>query len=254
MLFPSHRLSIWIHCYPGRIKRLRRSSLFCPRSPIRRIYISPNFISLTRIPHNHSKFVLFWDIIQYNTHVLYCASLQRMYPRTTLLHSRRHALSASPLRRFPNEVLGAAFSFLHRRDLTSVVRVCRCFHVEGQIFLYQSVELSNESPNVQETIALLRTLPVGAYVREVALITTGSHTPPAWFSPNIVQNWVNLRRLELSGIPFTSQDIHIFRAALQEHCRGLQSLVYRHDPWLDFPGDGSGLFGERRGSRGHSPG
>ena len=185
-----------------------------------------------------------------------CASLQRMYPRTTLLHSRRHALSASPLRRFPNEVLGAAFSFLHRRDLTSVVRVCRCFHVEGQIYLYRFVELSNESPNVQETIALLTTLPVGAYVREVALITTGSHTPthPAWFSPNIVQNWVNLRRLELSGIPFASQDIDVFRATLQERCRGLQDLVYRHDACLDFPGDGSGLLGERTGGRGHSLG
>ena len=178
-----------------------------------------------------------------------------MYPQTTLrLRARRHALSASPLRRFPDEVLGACFAFLQRHDLASVVRVCHCFYIEGQIYLYKFVELSNELPNVQETIALLGTLPVGAYVQEAVLTTTTSRTAayPAWFPTNIAQNWVRLRRLELSGVPFaTSQDIDLFSATLQEHCRKLQSLAYRHDPSLDFPGGESGILGERSGSRDH---
>lgn len=181
-----------------------------------------------------------------------------MHPRIpTLLHSKRHALSASPLRCLPNEVVGIAFSFLLRHDLASVVRVCRSFHDEGQRPLYRFVELSSESKNVQETISLLGTVQVGAYVRGVVLTTASSHTAayPAWFPPDVVQHWVGLCRLELSGVPFmTSQDMDVFRTTLQTHCRKLQILAYRHDPCLAFPGGESGLLGERRGTRDHVPG
>jgi len=178
-----------------------------------------------------------------------------MYPQTTLrLLARRHALSASPLRRIPDEVLGTCFSFLQRHDLASVVRVCHSFYIEGRIYLYRFVELSNELPNVQETIALLGTVAVGAYVREAVLTTTTSRTAayPAWFPPNIVQTWVGLRRLELFGVPFaTSQDIDLFRTTLQEHCQRLHSLAYRHDPSLEFPSRQSGMLGERSRRRDH---
>ena len=158
---------------------------------------------------------------------------------------------SSRLPYLPNELLGTAFSFLHRHDLVSVVRVCRSFHREGQNSLYRYVELSSESKNLHETIALLGTVHVGAYVREVALTTTISRTPARWFPPNIVQYWVGLRRLELSGVPFvTSQDLDVFRTTLQTHCRKLQILGYRHDPCLAFPGDESGMLGER-GRRDH---
>ena len=162
----------------------------------------------------------------------------------------------NPLRSrpLPNELLGTIFSFLHRHDLASVVRACRSFHNLGQSSLYRFVELSSESKNVQETVALLGTVRIGAYVREVALITVGSRSAAhlGWFPPNLVQHWVGLRRLELSGIPFVaSQDIDVFRTTLQTHCRKLQILAYRHDPFLAFPDDESGLFGERRGMRDH---
>jgi hypothetical protein len=169
-----------------------------------------------------------------------------MHPRIpTPSHSKRHV---SRLPYLPNELLGTAFSFLRRHDLASVVRVCRSFHGEGQSSLYRYVELSSESKNIHETIALLRTVRVGAYVREVALTTPSSRTAAGWFPPNLVKYWVGLRRLKLSGIPFAiGQDWDIFRTTLQTHCRKLQILAYRHDPGLAFPGDESGLLGERRG-------
>ena len=163
------------------------------------------------------------------------------------LHSERHALPAPQFRRLPNEVLGTAFSFLHRHDLASVLRVCRTFHSEGLRSLYRDVELSSESKNVQETIALLKKPLVGAYVREVALTTACSRKPARWFPPNLVQYWVGLRRLQLSGVPFaTSHDLDVFRTTLQTHCRQVQILAYRHDSYLAFPSGESGLLAERR--------
>jgi len=173
-----------------------------------------------------------------------------MHPRIpTPPHSKR---LVSRLPYLPNELLGTAFSFLHRHDLASVVRVCRSFRSEGQSSLYRYVELSNESKNLHETIALLGTDRVGAYVRGVALTTTSPRTAAGWFPPNLAQYWVGLRRLELSGIPFvTSQDLDVFRTTLQTHCRKLQILAYRHDPCVAFPGDESGLLGERGERRDH---
>lgn len=173
-----------------------------------------------------------------------------MHPRIpTPPHSKRHV---SRLPNLPNEILGTAFSFLRRDDLASVVRVCRSFHSEGQTSLYRHVELSSESKNVHQTIALLGTVRVGAYVRDVELTTASSRTAAGWFPPNIVQYWVGLRRLKLFGIPFVAgQDLDVFRTTLQTHCRKLKILAYRHDPCLAFPGDESGLLGERRGRRDH---
>ncbi|KIM36227.1 hypothetical protein M413DRAFT_449282 [Hebeloma cylindrosporum] len=166
------------------------------------------------------------------------------------LPSRQRARFVSPLACLPNELLGTTFCFLHRHDLASVVRACRAFYTEGQSYLYRFVELSNESPNLQETIALLGTVRVGAFVREVALITTGSRIVPAptWFPPDVVQHWVGLRRLELSGVPFTTrQDMDLFRRTLETYCRNLQILAYRHDPYLVFPGVEAGMLGGKRG-------
>jgi hypothetical protein len=151
---------------------------------------------------------------------------------------KRHSSPLPPLVvRLPSEVLSISFSFLPRHDLASVVLVCRDFRDPGEICLYRIVELSNELPNVHETIKLLGTT-VGTNLREVILITAShrTSTKSTWFPPNVFKNWINLRRLELVGVPFgTGEDIDVFRRNLQEGCQKLQVVSYRHDAYERFP-------------------
>ncbi|KDR70740.1 hypothetical protein GALMADRAFT_882531 [Galerina marginata CBS 339.88] len=144
------------------------------------------------------------------------------------------------------EILENVFSYLSRRDLTSMARVCWLFARCSRLLLYQSVEFCSADPHVGHTLRLLR----GNYVMGVkilsVIVTTrrpavGEGSQP-WIVPDFFACCTRLQSLELRGFPFSSpRDIQLFTSTLRHSCPMLENFSYQPQ-FGSLPGEGFELY------------
>ncbi|KDR70747.1 hypothetical protein GALMADRAFT_159850 [Galerina marginata CBS 339.88] len=130
------------------------------------------------------------------------------------------------------EMLENVFSYLSRRDLTSVTRVCGSFAFCGRLLLYRSVEFCSADPHIGLTLKLLReNCKMGVKILSAILTThrpaVGEGSRP-WIEPDFLVHWKRLHSLELRGFPFSSpHDVQLFTSTLRRSCPKLEHFTFQ---------------------------
>lgn len=154
----------------------------------------------------------------------------------------------------PAELLQHIFSSLPRQTLLQVMFVNKWYFENGNMVLYQHVDIANDDPYIGLTLDILEGSSTLAKGIVRARLTTRTSFGPSnarsgarWIQPNFFRHSANLRSLHLRGCPFSdSRQWQNFTETLRRVCVNLVDIHLEHMaqgiPARDLPMSGLTRF------------